>query len=203
MRALERQLQLLRSTGCNALRTSHNPPAPELLDLCDRLGFLVMDEAFDSWAKGKKRNDYHALFADWHEQDLRAFIRRDRNHPSVVLWSFGNEVQDQHDSEGWKLGAHPASIIREEDRTRPLSTALDGIASGYNGLQLVVDAMGYNYKPWQYAKFHAAFPTIPIYGSETASAPQLARRVFLPRQRRAHRSRQPRELSGQLLRQRR
>lgn len=180
VRALERQLQLLRSMGCNALRTSHNPPAPELLDLCDRLGFLVMDEAFDSWAKGKKRHDYHALFTDWHEQDLRALVRRDRNHPSVILWSFGNEVQDQHDSEGWKLGAHLASIIREEDRTRPLSTALDGIASGYNGLQLVVDAMGYNYKPWEYAKFHAAFPTIPIYGSETASTLSSRGEYFFP-----------------------
>src|SRR5205823_12375206 len=83
-RALERQLQIMKEMGVNALRTSHNPPAPELLDLTDRMGFLVMDEAFDAWRRGKKKNDYHLLFDDWHEKDLRAQMRRDRNHPSVI-----------------------------------------------------------------------------------------------------------------------
>jgi beta-galactosidase len=85
VRALERQLEILREMGCNAIRTSHNPPAPELLDLTDRMGFVVMDEAFDCWKRGKKRNDYHLLFDDWHEKDWRAQLRRDRNHPSIVL----------------------------------------------------------------------------------------------------------------------
>jgi len=179
-RALERQLEILRSMGCNAIRTSHNPPAPELLELCDRLGFVVMDEAFDCWARGKRTNDYHRVFADWHERDLRALVRRDRNHPSVVLWSIGNEVPDQHDPESWKLATHLAGIVREEDHTRPVSLGLDGIQSGYNGLQLVADAMGYNYKPGEYAKFHATFPTIPLYGSETASTISSRGEYFFP-----------------------
>ena len=95
MRAAERQLEILKEMGCNAVRTSHNPPAPGLLDLCDRMGFLVEDEAFDAWRRGKKPNDYNKLFDAWHEEDLRAMVRRDRNHPSVFIWSIGNEVPDQ------------------------------------------------------------------------------------------------------------
>ncbi|HVT71995.1 MAG TPA: beta-galactosidase GalB [Lacunisphaera sp.] len=180
VRALERQLEILRSFGCNAIRTSHNPPAPELLDLCDRLGFVVMDEAFDCWVKGKRPYDYHEVFADWHERDLRALVRRDRNHPSVVLWSIGNEVPDQHDPDGWKLANRLAGIVREEDRTRPISSAYDNIGSGYNGMQFAVDALGYNYKPQEYARFHAAFPTMPLYGSETASTISSRGEYFFP-----------------------
>jgi beta-galactosidase len=91
-RALQRQLEMLAEMGANAIRTSHNPPAPELLDLADKMGFLIMDEAFDMWVQQKTALDYHLLYPDWHEQDLRAFLRRDRNHPSVILWSIGNEV---------------------------------------------------------------------------------------------------------------
>src|SRR6185503_13632471 len=98
VRALERQLEILKEMGVNAIRTSHNPPAPELLDLCDRMGFVVMDEAFDAWRRAKKRNDYHLLFDDWSEKDLRAMVRRDRNHPSIVLWSIGNEIGEQRDA---------------------------------------------------------------------------------------------------------
>ena len=94
-RALERQIDLLQVMGCNAIRTSHNPPAPELLDLCDRKGMLVMDESFDAWRVPKVRNGYNVLFDDWSERDLTALLRRDRNHPSVILWSMGNEVYDQ------------------------------------------------------------------------------------------------------------
>ncbi|HEX5399774.1 MAG TPA: glycoside hydrolase family 2 TIM barrel-domain containing protein, partial [Verrucomicrobiae bacterium] len=99
-RAAQRQLEILQEMGCNALRTSHNPPAPELLELCDKMGFLVMDEAFDCWQRQKTPNDYHLLFADWHEQDLRAQLRRDRNHPSVIMWSIGNEVGEQSSPQG-------------------------------------------------------------------------------------------------------
>jgi len=94
-RALQRQLEILRGMGCDAIRTSHNPPAPELLDLCDRMGFVVMDEAFDAWRAHKKPNDYARIFADWHEADVRAYVRRDRNHPCVILWSIGNEIAEQ------------------------------------------------------------------------------------------------------------
>ena len=94
-RAIERQLQILKQMGCNAIRTSHNPPAVELLNLCDSMGFIVMDEAFDMWAKKKTKYDYSQYFAQWHEQDLTDFIKRDRNHPSVIMWSFGNEILEQ------------------------------------------------------------------------------------------------------------
>jgi beta-galactosidase len=169
VRALERQLEILREMGVNAIRTSHNPPAPELLDLADRMGFLVLDEAFDAWAQAKKPNDYHTLFADWHEKDLRAMIRRDRNHPSVFAWSIGNEIPEQAKPEGWKLAAHLAEIARGEDRTRPVTAAYNHTESGYNGFQEVVDLFGYNYKPQEYAKVHAHAPHIPVFGSETAS----------------------------------
>jgi len=179
-RALERQIEILQSFGCNAIRTSHNPPAPELLDLCDRMGMLVMDEAFDCWAQGKNPDDYRRLFADWHEKDLRALIRRDRNHPSVILWSFGNEIRELWEPDGWKLAAHLAAIVREEDRTRPATVACDNRDSGYNGTQNVVDAFGFNYKPYQYAIFHATHPHIPVYGSETQSAISSRGEYFFP-----------------------
>lgn len=96
-RALERQVQILKEMGCNAWRTSHNPPAPELLEICDRLGMLVVDEAFDAWATGKRPNDSNKLYPEWHEKDLHAMVHRDRNHPSVIMWSIGNGVMNQQD----------------------------------------------------------------------------------------------------------
>jgi len=179
-RALERQLEILQAMGCNAIRTSHNPPAPELLDLCDRMGFLVMDESFDCWITGKRSDDYSRLFADWHEKDLRALIRRDRNHPSVILWSIGNEVPDQGKPGGWKLAEHLAAIAREEDRTRPTTAACDHIPSGYNGFQNAIDVFGYNYKPGEYAKLHAAHPQLVIYGSETQSTISSRGEYYFP-----------------------
>ncbi len=95
VRGLERQIQILKEMGCNAIRTSHNMPAPELLDLCDKMGMLVMDESFDTWERNKSPNDYGKIFADWHTADIRAEVRRDRNHPSIILWSVGNEIGDQ------------------------------------------------------------------------------------------------------------
>src|SRR5213075_1424792 len=121
LRALERQLEILKEMGVNAIRTSHNPPAPELLELADRMGFLVMDEAFDCWKRGKKKNDYHLLFDDWSEKDLRAMVRRDRNHPSIILWSIGNEIGEQRDAAGHQVAVELARIVREEDSTRPVT----------------------------------------------------------------------------------
>jgi len=105
--------------GVNALRTSHNPPAPELLDLCDRMGMVVMDEAFDAWRRERRRTTITLIFDDWHEKDLRAQIRRDRNHPSVIIWSIGNEIGEQSNAEGHKLSAELIRIAHEEDSTRP------------------------------------------------------------------------------------
>jgi beta-galactosidase len=166
--------------GCNAIRTAHNPPAPELLDLCDRMGMLVMDEAFDCWESKKKVNDYHTLFNLWHERDLRAMVCRDRNHPSIIFWSIGNEVREQRQPEGWKLSPRLASIVREEDRTRMVTGAFNMIESGYNGFQEDLDVFGYNYKPEEYAVFHSRNPLVPLLGSETASTLSSRGEYYFP-----------------------
>ncbi len=168
-RALQRQLELLQGMGCNAIRTTHNPPAPELLALADRVGILIMDESFDCWKIPKKKNDYNLLFDDWHERDQRALVRRDRNHPSVILWSVGNEIPEQRSLAGPSMAAELSGLVRLEDYTRPTTSACDQITSGYNGFQKGLDVFGYNYKPQEYGKFRTANPYMPIFGSETAS----------------------------------
>lgn len=180
VRALERQIELLKEMGVNAIRTSHNPPAPELLELCDRMGIVVMDEAFDCWRRGKKKNDYHLLFDDWHEKDLRAQVRRDRNHPSVILWSIGNEIGEQGNAEGHKLAAELTRIVHDEDPTRPTTAGANNLNAGYNGFQKMVDVFGYNYKPTEYGKFHQSNPAIPLYASETASTVSSRGEYFFP-----------------------
>lgn len=125
-RAATRQLELLRELGCNAIRMSHNPPAPELLDLTDRMGFVVIDEIFDMWERNKTNNDAHLIFPEWHEQDLRSFMRRDRNRASVVAWSVGNEVGEQYtDAEGAAVARRLVNIAREEDPTRPVTASMN------------------------------------------------------------------------------
>ncbi|HXT11052.1 MAG TPA: beta-galactosidase GalB [Candidatus Angelobacter sp.] len=176
-RALQRQLQMLQEMGCNAIRTSHNPPAPELLELADKMGLLVMDESFDVWFRQKTPLDFHLIFAGWHEQDLRAQLRRDRNHPSVILWSIGNEVGEQYtDTNGAAVARQLTEIVREEDPTRPTTTAMNW-SRPTDPLPAVVDVIGLNYQgagirkiPGKYPEFHAQFPDKLIIGSETASA---------------------------------
>jgi len=170
LRAAERQLQMLQEMGCNALRTSHNPPAPELLDLCDKMGILVMDESFDCWKRGKRPNDYSRLWDDWHEKDLRAEYHRDRNHPSVIMWSIGNELMELGDgTSGPTIAAELTKIAGEEDPTRPTVLGANTGAASYNGIQKALGVMGQNYEAGGYAKFHASNPTIPLVASETAS----------------------------------
>ncbi|MGC4074540.1 MAG: beta-galactosidase GalB [Nibricoccus sp.] len=188
MRAAERQLELLREAGCNAIRISHNPPAPELLELTDRFGFLVIDESFDAWERKKTPLDFHLIFPDWSEQDMRALVRRDRNHPSVILWSIGNEVGEQYtDAAGAVVAKRLHDIVREEDPTRPTTTAMNWAKSDMP-LPAVVDVINLNYQgegirqepefegtdrirtPPQYPNFHARFPGKMIVSSETASA---------------------------------
>lgn len=167
--ALRRQLTILKDMGCNSLRTSHNPPAPELLELADQMGFLVWDEAFDCWKNGKKKNDYNKLYDDWHEKDLKALVHRDRNHPSVFIWSIGNEVIDQRDVEMTK---HLADIVRGEDPTRPVSNGYNDPDGGReSGAVVALDIMGVNYffnqqPKWDIDPRYANKPTI---GSETSS----------------------------------
>jgi len=127
--------------GVNAIRTSHNPPAPELLDLADKMGILILDEAFDAWVGAKKKNDYSTLFKDWHEKDLRSFIRRDRNHPSIIAWSIGNEIREQR-PEGHPVAQMLRKIVHEEDPTRLVTAAANGGDSSTNGFQKTVDLFG-------------------------------------------------------------
>jgi beta-galactosidase len=145
-RAAERQLEILREMGTNAIRTAHNPPAPELLELTDRMGFLVVDESFDVWARRKTPLDFHLIFPDWHEQDMRALVRRDRNHPSVILWSTGNEVGEQYTEEGGVAVAKRLhDIVKEEDPTRP-TTASMNFAKPPMPFPGVADVISLNYQ---------------------------------------------------------
>jgi beta-galactosidase len=148
-RVWERRLELLKAMGANAIRTSHNPPAPEFLDLCDRLGFLVMAEAFDEWTFGKVPEGYHKYFAEWSERDVTDFVHRDRNHPSIVLWSAGNEIGEQGAPNGAEVLRRLVDIFHREDPTRPVTTGNDNIAAEGHPATLeflnALDVVGYNY----------------------------------------------------------
>jgi len=148
-RIWERRLEILKSMGCNAIRTAHNPPAPEFLDLCDRLGFLVMGEAFDEWRIGKREHAYHKYFDEWGENDLISMIHRDRNHPSIVLWSVGNEIPEQRSDDGHLLLIKMQDICHQEDPTRPVTLGCDNIAADGGSTRLpfleALDIVGYNY----------------------------------------------------------
>ena len=151
-RMWERRLAILKEMGCNAIRTSHNPPAPEFLDLCDRMGFLVMDEAFDEWRQGKAQTPlygYHRYFDEWAARDLSDMLARDRNHPSIVIWSAGNEVPDQTDPNGTRTLEQLLAIFRAADPTRPVTVACDNIAAEPKATPPEflnkLDVVGYNY----------------------------------------------------------
>ena len=164
-----RRLNMLKDMGCNAIRSSHNPPAPELLDLCDEMGFLVMDELTDTWTYAKKPNGYATLFDEWAEKDLVAMIRRDRNHPSVILWSIGNECGEQGDSTRWWIPQMLTDIVHREDPTRPSTAGNDNVWAASTGYAETIDVYGFNYKPHAYEKFRDDHPGQPFLGSETAS----------------------------------
>ncbi len=169
-RAIERQLQILKGAGVNALRTSHNPPAPEVLEFCDRLGIVVMDEIFDMWREPKVPNGYSKYYDEWSERDVRDFVRRDRNHPSVIMWSIGNEIPEQSSPTGWKEAKRLTGLFHEEDPTRPTTSAFDSPEEAIkNHLAENVDILGFNYRPWMYAQILKDHPDWVIVGSETAS----------------------------------
>jgi len=182
-RAFERQLELLREVGCNAIRTAHNAPAPELLELCDRMGFLVMDEAFDAWgtmARDYVPNDYSNFFPKWHERDVQALVRRDRNHPSVIIWGSGNEVADQNQPGGVKVAEMLREIFHAEDPTRPVAGNLSYPYAVRNGFAKGFDLIGRSYKPHLYAEDHALESTRPVYGSETVSTLSSRGEYYFP-----------------------
>ena len=182
-RVWERRLELLQQMGCNSIRLSHNPPAPELLDLLDRMGFLVMDEAFDEWRNGKgelKGNGYSKYFDEWSERDMTAMIQRDRNHPSIVIWSAGNEIRDQMDPRGPATLARLKEIIHKSDTTRLITAACDEIASDPRPASpeflAGLDVVGYNYVDrWRdrREKFYSidrhGYPTRKFIGTETSA----------------------------------
>jgi beta-galactosidase len=169
-RATERQLQILKSMGVNAVRTSHNPPSPELLEFADKLGLVVMDEAFDMWRIPKVPNGLSKFFDQWGETDLRDMLRRDRNHPSIILWSIGNEIPEQGTTDGWKIARRLTDICHQQDRTRPVTAGFNEWAEAIrNGLAGQVDIPGFNYKPWEYEGILKSHPKWIIFGSETSS----------------------------------
>jgi beta-galactosidase len=169
--AIERQLKQLKEMGCNAIRTSHNPPAPELLELCDKMGLLVMDEAFDEWKLPKCKNGYNKLFDQWAEKDLRAMIKRDRNHPCIILWSIGNEVPEQKNKDGAVTAKFLTDIAHDEDPTRLVTSGFNSLNDAIkNGLTEVVDVVGINYRTHRYPELHKQYPHWKIIGSETESA---------------------------------
>jgi beta-galactosidase len=174
----ERRLNLLKQMGCNAIRISHNPPSPAFLDLCDRLGFLVMDEAFDEWIGGKVRYGYHIYFNDWSERDVTDQVRRDRNHPCVVIWSCGNEIGEQVADNGAQVVRRLVSIFHREDPTRPVTAACDKVyaepRSAPPDFMAALDVAGYNYVDrWRdrtetyYETDKEAFPDRKFIGTES------------------------------------
>lgn len=182
-RLWERRLEILKEMGCNGIRMSHNPPAPELLDLCDRMGFLVMDEAFDEWTITKYKNHksdvhgYFEYFDEWHERDLVMMLHRDRNHPSIVIWSVGNEIPEQCVPDGYKIAQRLVEICHREDPTRPVTVACDNIEAepipAYQEFLDALDIVGYNYVDrWRtrtetfYADDRHLHPNRAIIGAE-------------------------------------
>ncbi|UPL03275.1 hypothetical protein LCI18_014209 [Fusarium solani-melongenae] len=198
-RAAERQLRSLQELSCNAIRMGHNPPAPELLDMTDRMGFMIIDEIFDSWNTSKLSADSTLLFPDWHEADLRSFIRRDRNHPSVIAWSFGNEIPEQTVAEkSVPIAKRLHQITKQEDPTRPALQSLDAarpsaeicavqdvISLNYQGEGLL-NGPAYSYLmqgrslPPQHPLFHKTYPDKLIWSSESAASLSTRGTYFFP-----------------------
>ena len=186
-RAMERELQIMKDMGVNGIRTAHNPPAPELLDLCDKMGFIVMDEAYDMWKQQKNPFDYSNDWDKWHVTDLKDQLFRDRNHPSVFMWSIGNEIPEQWNEKGAAIGKELSAIVKAIDPTRPVTAAMNPpiavnpteaniqfqeTADKPNALagSGALDIIGYNYAHQTYEKHKINFPNTPFIATETTSA---------------------------------
>lgn len=174
--AAKRQIEKLQEAGVNAIRFSHNMPAPAYLDLCDEMGLLVINEAFDMWKLSKTQFDYARFFEDWHAKDVKSWICRDRNHPSIIMWSVGNEIYDTHDGEhGYETLKDLLSLVQKYD---PMKNAYTTFGSNFlewektQECAALLDAVGYNYTERLYEEHHEKFPDWAIYGSETSSIVQ-------------------------------
>lgn len=172
--AAKRQLLIMKDMGVNAIRTAHNPPAEEFLDLCDELGFLVQNEAYDMWAKRKNKFDYHIDFEQHYIDDLVSLVKRDRNHTSVFMWSIGNEIREQFDSTGIALTKNMSEVVKRLDPTRPVTAALTETNYDKNFIAQArsLDVLGFNYKYFDYDKLPTEFKGFPLIASETTSALQ-------------------------------
>jgi beta-galactosidase len=175
-RAEERKIEVLKKAGFNAIRTSHNPPSPALLDACDRLGMVVIDEIFDMWETPKKDQDYHLNFAEWWQKDVQSWIRRDRNHPSVIIWSIGNEIRETFDTSGLRIARNLTGEIRRFDQTRFVTEAFNdfaarrGLPSKWDSIpehMALLDVVGYNYMYSRYEADHIKYPNRVMVGTET------------------------------------
>lgn len=168
--ALKRQLVILKDMGCNAIRTSHNMPAPELIELCDEMGFMVMVEPFDEWELAKCKNGYHRFFNKWAEKDMVNMLRQYRNSASVVMWSIGNEVPTQCDNQGYKVASFLQDICHREDPTRPVTCGMDQVSCVLsNGFAALIDVPGFNYRAHRYTEGYNKLPQGFLLGSETTS----------------------------------
>jgi beta-galactosidase len=182
-RAIERQLEMLKEMGVNGIRTSHNPPAPELLELTDKMGFIVMDEAFDVWKIKKTNFDYHLDWDEWHKRDLEDMVLRDRNHPSIIMWSIGNEVMEQwnQNPEGGTISRELVAIVRNLDKTRPITSATNGVDTNNKVItDGGLDIVGTNYHHGKIPELQKMFPGRVILGAETTSAVQSRSSYIMP-----------------------
>ena len=169
--AIRRQVRILKDMGCNAIRTSHNMPAPELVKVCDEMGMMLMAESFDEWVTPKVQNGYHLFFNEWADKDITNLVRHYRNNPSVVMWCIGNEVPDQDDGDrGVKIAYHLQELCHQLDPTRPVTQGMDHPdAVTANGMGATMDVPGFNYRPHKYLENYKKLPQQMLLGSETAS----------------------------------
>ena len=182
-RAIERQLEMLKEMGVNGIRTSHNPPAPELLELTDKMGFIVMDEAFDMWKIAKTKYDYHLDWDEWHKRDLEDMVLRDRNHPSIFIWSIGNEVMEQWNDNpaGGTIAKELGAIVRNLDPTRPITSATNGVSRDNKVImEGDLDLVGPNYAHAKLPEFAKMFPGRAIIGAETNSSLHMRGSYSMP-----------------------
>ena len=186
VKALRHQLTLLKDMGCDAIRTAHNMPAPELVALCDEMGFMMMIEPFDEWDIAKCDNGYHRFFNEWAERDMVNMLRHYRNHPCVVMWSIGNEVPTQCSPEGYKVAKFLQDICHREDPTRPVTCGMDQVDCVLdNGFAAMLDIPGFNYRAHRYTEAYERLPQNLVLGSETSSTVSSRGVYKFPAQRKA------------------
>lgn len=195
--AMRRQLAIVKEMGANAIRTAHNFPAPELVELCDEMGLLMMVESFDEWRTPKMKNGYHLYFDQWAEKDLSDAIRRFRNHPSVAIWCIGNEVPDQSSYEGAKIARRLRDICHREDPTRPVTMGIDRVQDAIDThFAAVLDLVGFNYRTHLYTEAYEELPQEILLGNETASTFSSRGTYHFPVERTENRVRPDNQSSG-------